>query len=154
MRTQPGEEAAKPEKQSEGSQVENVLEAPRHLVWLFIREPSQLDAKEQRTLDFLRQDQSVEQMYQLTQRCRKMFRERDAAAFDAWLVQCSACSIPDMETFAQGMQKDYAAIKAALTLPFSNGPVEGHVNRLKFVKRSMYGKGSFELLRQRVLQAS
>ena len=59
-----------------------------------------------------------------------------------------------METFAQGMQKDYAAIKAALTLPFSNGPVEGHVNRLKFVKRSMYGKGSFELLRQRVLQAS
>ncbi len=59
-----------------------------------------------------------------------------------------------METFAQGMQKDYAAIKAALTLPLSNGPVEGHVNRLKFVKRSMYGKGSFELLRQRVLQAS
>jgi transposase len=151
---QAGEEPAKHEKQSEGSQMENVLEAPRHLVWLFIRESSQLDAKEQRTLDFLRQDQNVEQMYQLTQKCRKMFRERDAAALDAWLVQCSACGIPDMETFAQGMQKDYAAIKAALTLPFSNGPVEGHVNRLKFVKRSMYGKGSFELLRQRVLQAS
>ena len=59
-----------------------------------------------------------------------------------------------METFAQGMQKDYAAIKAALTLPFSNGPVEGNVNRLKFVKRSMYGRGSFDLLRQRVLKAS
>ena len=86
--------------------MENVLEAPRHLVWLFIREPSQLDAKEQRTLDFLRQDQNVEQMYQLTQSSRKMFRERYAADLDAWLVQCSACDIPDMETFAQGMQKD------------------------------------------------
>jgi len=148
------EGAVRQETHAEGPQVENVLEAPRHLVWLFIREPSQLDAKDLRILDFLRQDQSVEQMYQLTQRCRKMFRERDAAAFDAWIVQCSTCGIPDMETFAQGMQKDYAAIKAALTLPFSNGPVEGHVNRLKFVKRSMYGKGSFELLRQRVLHAS
>lgn len=83
-----------------------------------------------------------------------MFRERDAAAFDAWLLQCSTCGIPDMETFGQGMQKDSTAIKAALTLPFSNGPVEGHVNRLKFVKRSMYGKGSFDLLRRRVLKAS
>ena len=67
-----GEELAKHEKHSEETQMENVLEAPRHLVWLFIRDPSQLDAKDQRTLDFLRQDQSVEQMYQLTQRCRKM----------------------------------------------------------------------------------
>ncbi len=151
---QPSEELVQQETHSEGLQAVNVLEAPRHLVWLFMREPSQLDAKEQHTLDFLRQDQSVEQMYQLTQSCRKMFRERDATAFDAWLVQCTTCGIPDLESFAQGMQKDYAAIKAALTLPFSNGPVEGQVNRLKFVKRSMYGKGSFALLRQRFLKAS
>ena len=120
--------------------MENVLEAPHHLVWLFIREPSQLDAKDLRILDFLRQYQSIEQMYQLTQKCRKMFCERDASVFDAWIVQCSTCSIPDMETFAQGVQKDYATIKAAFTLPFSNGPAKGHVNRLKFVKRSMYGR--------------
>jgi len=151
---QQGEESAKSEKRLEGWQMENVLEAPRHLVWLFIREPSQLDAKEQHTLDFLRQDQSVEQMYQLTQSCRNMFRQREATALDAWLVQCTTCGIPDLESFAQGLQKDYAAIKAALTLPFSNGPVEGQVNRLKFVKRSMYGRGSFELLRQRFLKAS
>ena len=42
-----------------------------------------------------------------------MFRERDAVTLDAWLVQCSTCGIPAMETFAQGMQKNYAAIKAA-----------------------------------------
>lgn len=51
-------------------------------------------------------------------------------------------------------QKEYAAIKTALTLPYSNGPVEGQVNRLKFMKRSMYGRGGFELLRQRVLSAA
>jgi transposase len=64
------------------------------------------------------------------------------------------CGIPDLESFAQGLQKDYSALKAAFTLPYSNGPVEGLINRLKFIKRSMYGRGSFQLLRLRVLQAS
>jgi len=62
--------------------------------------------------------------------------------------------LPDLQTFAQGLQQDYSASKAALTLPYSNGPVEGQINKLKFVKRSMYGRGSFELSRQRVLRAS
>ena len=64
------------------------------------------------------------------------------------------CGIPDLESFAQGLQKEYSAIKAALTLPYSNGPVEGQINRLKLVKRSMYGRADFELLRQRFLKAS
>jgi len=151
---QQGEVPPLHEKRSEGLQAEHVLEGPRHLVWLFIRELSELNAKERRTLDFLRQDQSVERIYQLTQSFRDMFRQRDASALNGWLVQCVVCGIPDLESFAQGLQKDYAAIKAALTLPFSNVPVEGQVNRLKFVKRSMYGRGSFELLRQRFLKAS
>jgi transposase len=59
-----------------------------------------------------------------------------------------------LESFAQGLQKEYEAIKAALVLSYSNGPVEGQVNRLKFVKRSMFGRGSFELLRNRFLEAA
>jgi len=141
-------------KRSESLGVQNVLEAPRHLVWLFIQEPSQLNAQQQQTLSFLRQDHMIEEMYILTQSCREMFRERNAAGLDSWLAKCRGCGIPDLESFAQGLQKDYAAIKASLTLPFSNGPVEGQVNRLKFVKRSMYGRGSFQLLRQRFLKAS
>ena len=56
-----------------------------------------------------------------------------------------------MKNFAQGLEKDLKAIEAALTYEWSNGPVEGHNNRLKMIKRQMYGRAKFDLLRQRVL---
>ena len=130
------------------------LKAPRHLVWLLLRDPSRLDEQEQRTLSFIRQEQRVEELYGLTQCYVKIVRERNVEGLDPWLEKCATCGIPDMESFAQGLQKDYSAIRAALTLPYSNGPVEGQINRLKLVKRSMYGRADFELLRQRFLKAS
>jgi transposase len=54
-------------------------------------------------------------------------------------------------TFARGIRSDQAAVKAAFSLPWSNGPTEGHVNRLKFIKRQGYGRAGFELLKRRVL---
>ena len=105
-------------------------------------------------LAFIRQEQDIEVAYGLAQQFGTMVRQRQRDKLDAWLTACLASRIPDLETFAVGLQKEYAAIKAALTLPYSNGPVEGQVNKLKFIKRSMYGRGSFELLRQRVLSAS
>ena len=130
------------------------LQAPRHLVWLLLRDPSSLDEQQLRTLRFLRQVQQGEVLYDLAQRYVKIMRERDVEAFDPWLAQCVTCGLPDLQTFAQGLQQDYSASKAALTSPYSNGPVEGQINKLKLVKRSMYGRGSFALLRQRVLKAS
>ena len=58
-------------------------------------------------------------------------RKRDVEALDPWLERAVTSGIPDLESFAQGLQKDYSAIKAALTLPYSNGPDEGQINRLK-----------------------
>lgn len=52
------------------------------------------------------------------------------------------------------LQKEYAAVKAALILPYSNGPVEGLITKLKYIKRSFYGRGDFELLRRRFLNAA
>jgi transposase len=83
-----------------------------------------------------------------------MVRKRQRDKRDAWITACLASHLPDLETFARGLQKEYSAIKATLTLPYRNGPVEGQVNRLKFIQRSMYGRGCFELLRQRVLAAT
>ena len=134
--------------------LEEPLESPRHLVWLLLRDPSSLDNQEQQMLAFIRQEQDIEVAYGLAQQFGTMVRQRQRDKLDAWLTACLASRIPDLETFAVGLQKEYAAIKAALTLPYSNGPVEGQVNKLKFIKRSMYGRGSFELLRQRVLSAS
>jgi transposase len=60
----------------------------------------------------------------------------------------SACAAPEMLRFAASLRADLPAAQAAFTLPWSNGQTEGHVNRLKFLKRQMYGRASVELLRR------
>ena len=71
--------------------------------------------------------------------------------FDGWLQSALQSEVGEVRAFARGIRRDYAAIEAALRLPWSNGPVEGHVNRLKFLKRQMFGRATFALLRFRVL---
>lgn len=81
----------------------------------------------------------------------KMVRKRDSEAFDPWLEKLAESQIPLMINLAQRIRKDYDAIKAALSMEWSNGQVEGQVNRLKLIKRQMYGRGGFELLKRKVL---
>jgi transposase len=68
-----------------------------------------------------------------------------------WVVDAAASGIPEMATFVQGIQRDRAAVEAGLTLDWSQGQTEGQVNRLKLLKRAMYGRAKLDLLRQRVL---
>jgi transposase len=75
---------------------------------------------------------------------------RREPTFDAWLKHARHS---DLKTFAEGLLADEAAVRTALTLPWSNGQVEGHINRLKLLKRQMYGRASFDLLRRRFLYA-
>lgn len=130
------------------------LEAPRHLVWLLLKDPDSLDQEQQRSLEFIRRHPSVETLYDLARSFVKLMKERDFEAFDLWLKKGERCGLPDLETFTQGLQNDYEAVKTSLLLPYSNGPVEGQINRLKFVKRSMFGRGSFQLLRSRFLEVA
>ena len=81
-------------------------------------------------------------------------RERRGDALTAWMTEATASGIAALARFAQGLQEDLAAITAGLTLPWSNGPVEGHINRLKLLKRQGYGRAGVKLLRQRVMQAA
>jgi transposase len=81
----------------------------------------------------------------------RILRERDAAAFDLWLATTQATAL---RGFATGIINDIAAVRVALSQPWSNGPVEGQVNRLKMLKRQMYGRAKFDLLRSRVLHAA
>jgi transposase len=73
--------------------------------------------------------------------------------FDAWLKEACSCGIAAVETFAAGLQQEAAAVSAALTLPWSSGQTEGHIAKLKLIKRQMYGRANFDLLRRRVLLA-
>lgn len=84
-----------------------------------------------------------------------MVRDRKEDSWEDWLAQVIAPGgVKEMRTFAEGLKRDEAAVRAALRLKWSNGPVEGAVNRLKTIKRQMYGRANFDLLRQRVLLAA
>ena len=85
-----------------------------------------------------------------TQFCT-MVRERRANELSEWLEAAKQSGVAELTTFAAGLMADRAAVEAALTLSWSNGQTEGQVNRLKFIKRQMYGRASFDLLRARVV---
>lgn len=71
----------------------------------------------------------------------------------SWIVSAEQARLPGITGFATGLKSDLAAVTAGLTLPYSSGPVEGNVNRIKMLKRQMYGRAGFDLLRKRVLLA-
>lgn len=81
----------------------------------------------------------------------ELVRKRNGAGLDGWLGRAEA--IPTLRSFTSGLRRDEAAVRAGLTLPWRNGPVEGAVNRLKLLKRAGYGRAGFDLLRARVLHA-
>jgi transposase len=88
----------------------------------------------------------------LVQRFDRMVRERAHDRLEGWLDDCASSHLGELISFATGMRADYTAIKAALSMKWSNGPTEGHINRLKMIKRLMFGRAKFDLLRIRVLQ--
>jgi transposase len=79
-----------------------------------------------------------------------MIRKEVTRPLSEWLAKADASGVSELKTFSQGLREDEAAVTAALTEAWSNGPVEGQVNRLKFIKRSMYGRAGWRLLRARV----
>ncbi len=97
---------------------------------------------------------TAESTYHLVQAFGQMVRERQGERLETWLKGVEESALPELQTFAAGIQRDKAAVQAGLTFPYSNGLLEGHINRLKLIKRSMYGRANFDLLRLRVLCAS
>lgn len=102
-------------------------------------------------LEHIRQEKLLDILYQLVQRFMTMVRQQQVTLLDAWLVDCNNSNVAGLQNFAASLAQDYAAVHAALELPWSNGQTEGHVNRLKFIKRQMYGRAKLDLLRLRVL---
>jgi transposase len=127
----------------------------RRATWLFVCQPDKLDETEQKELALIRSaSPSAEAAYGLAQADWQMIREHTGQQLETWLNSVEESALPELKSFAKGIQQDKAAVLAGLTLPWSNGPLEGHVNRLKLIKRSMYGRAKLRLLRQRVLRSS
>ena len=127
----------------------------RRVAFLCIARPKDLEDDDAAYLERLRaSDVSVERVYQLVQDFMQLLRARQGERLDGWIEQAKASGIDELQRFAAGLLLDHAAVQAGLTLVWSNGQVEGQVNRLKLVKRQMYGRANFDLLRQRVLHTA
>jgi len=123
-------------------------------VWLFVRNPKKLDEIERQYLAALCQASlTLKRAYDLIQDFLSMVHKREGARLDAWLAQATESGIAELQSFASGIEKDKDAVKAGLTWSINNGMVEGHVTKLKLIKRQGYGRAGFPLLRKRVLHA-
>jgi len=76
---------------------------------------------------------------------------RDLDRFDRWLSRARDSKASEIRRFASSLTADLSAVRAAFESPWSSGQVEGQINRLKFLKRQMYGRANLDLLRARVL---
>jgi transposase len=125
----------------------------RRVVWWLLRRPDTLSAERQAVLTRMEQaDPAFGQLYRLTTQFTEMLRNRQPEQLRPWLEQVQASDFGELKSLATGMARDYAAVEAGLRLPYSTGPVEGNINRLKLIKRSGYGRAGFDLLRLRVLE--
>jgi transposase len=131
------------------------LPSARQLSFEFIRRPERREVDEQTRMDKLRAcDAVLQEGLDLAGEFAEMVRKQADVPLTTWLLKVEKSSCPELRSFAAGVRQDEAAVTAALTEPWSNGPVEGHVNRLKMIKRQMYGRAGLELLRARVRFAS
>jgi transposase len=86
-------------------------------------------------------------MRSLVMSFRGILRSSKPQTLDRWMERTLASGIHSMKQFVKNLHCDLDAVKNAVREPFSNGPAEGHINRLKTLKRAMYGRAGFELLR-------
>jgi transposase len=141
--------------QSTGARPLSPRWSPRRIAGLCVYRPEELSEQYQTALTQLCQaDGTVHIAYTLAQAFAVMLRERAGDQLDAWIVAAQASGIAELHRFAGGLLADKAAVQAGLTLCWSQGQVEGHIHRLKLIKRSMYGRAGFAALRRRVLTAA
>jgi len=122
--------------------------------WLILRHPERQTSKDASLLAQLQQYPTLASVIKLAQGFIRLVRQRRPQELDTWLEQANSSLLKPFPQFAQTLQEDYAAVKAGVTLAVSNGQVEAQVNRLKMLKRQMYGRAGMDLLRRRFLLAS
>jgi transposase len=125
----------------------------RGAAFLMILSPSQLSEVQQQQVEQMNLNEELHTVYLLSQEFVTLLKERQVAALDGWLKRAKESHVAELGSFVNGIRRDYAAVRAACSLPWSNGTTEGQVNRLKFLKRQMFGRAHLDLLRVKVLHA-
>jgi transposase len=117
------------------------------------REAKRTPAEAQQLTQLRAQSAEVAEAIDLAQDFTTLVRQRQPAHLDTWLERTGTSTLEALQRFAHGLREDYEAVKAGVTLPWSSGPVEGHINRLKMLKRQMFGRAHLDLLSRRFLLA-
>jgi len=136
------------------SSVAGLSPTSKNVAALFMRREEKLNGEQK---DYLKRlcdaDGALADARRLTQTFNGMVRNLEGDKLDGWLQEAEACASPAMRRFAAGLRKDLSAVRAGLTEPWSNGPVEGFIHKLKLLKRQGYGRSGFDLLKARMLAA-
>jgi transposase len=125
----------------------------RGAAFLMILSPSKLSEVQQQQVEQMNLNEELHTVYLLSQEFVALLKERQVAALDGWLKRAKESQVAELGSFVNGIRRDYVAVRAACSLPWSNGTTEGQVNRLKFLKRQMFGRAHLDLLRVKVLHA-
>jgi transposase len=124
----------------------------RQRAWLFMKDADRLQEEERNHLKALFvENPKLQEIYWLAQSFRGLLSQQSPEKLDDWLIQMEHCGVKKLQNFATGLRQDYEAVKAALSYEWSNGQVEGQVNRLKAIKHQMYGRANFDLLLHKIL---
>jgi transposase len=128
---------------------------PRWATWLVLRPSARSTEQDYHQLAQLtRQSPALAEAVALAQDLAALIRQRQPTQLEPWLRRAAASILPPFRRFARGLRADLDAVEAAVTLPWSQGPIEGHINRLKMLKRHMYGRARLDLLARRFLLAA
>jgi len=123
----------------------------RQAKWLFTAQLDSLPIEDTTALAGILEQADLAHLYRLAQNFSAILRLRLVDQLDLWLAAAKVSRFPAFRRLSASLQREYTALKAAVLLPWSSGQVEGQVQRLKLIKREMYGRANFDLLKQRVL---
>jgi transposase len=128
---------------------------PRRATWLVLRPSERATTQDHHQLvQLTQQAPALAEAVALAQDFAVLVRQRQPAQLEPWLARAATSTLPPFRRFARGLRADYAAVQAAVTLPWSQGPIEGHITRLKLLKRQMFGRARLDLLARRFLLAA
>lgn len=126
--------------------------SPKRLSFDWVRRPEKRTPEAQARLDAIRRaGVDLNAALDLADEFAALVRQRSTGTLQEWLSRAEVSPCPEIHNFAESIRHDESAVDAAITTRWSNGPVEGHVNRLKTIKRQMYGRAGFALLKARVV---
>jgi transposase len=125
----------------------------RESVWILLKAESKLTQEERQSREQLLKIEPIKQGLELVEGFRQRLAAKKEGGLEEWIKLAEAAVGNPFKGFLNGIRRDYEAVQKAFTSTWSNGQTEGHVNRLKYIKRQMFGRAKFDLLKARVLNA-